>query len=99
VIEISLSVKSPDAPPEGASHWRVLLPPWAEVAQNAESAVNKAIEDYFDAETWDEWFGLDESDTLVIVTVHTPTAIAGTYEVRLKRTTKAFALLENRDAR
>ena len=89
MIDVSLSMKSPDAPPEAAQRWDTILPPWAET--DGESAVNAAVEAFFDVETWDEWFGLDESDTRVMVTVESPASIAGTYEVRLERVTQAHA--------
>ncbi len=89
MIDISLSVKSEDAPPEAAEHWDTILPAWAEF--DGESAVNAAAEAYFDTEKWDEWFGLDESDTHVLVTVHSPDSIAGVYSVSLDRVTKAYA--------
>jgi hypothetical protein len=89
MIDVSLSVKSEDAPPEAAERWDTILPPWAEF--DGEAAVNAATAVYFDTEKWDEWFGLDESDTHVIVTVHSPASIAGIYSVHLDRLTKAHA--------
>ncbi len=87
MIDVSLSVRSEDAP--AAERWDTILPPWAEC--DGESAVKAAMEAYFNAEKWDEWFGLDESDTHVVVTVHSPESIAGVYSVRLERETKAYA--------
>jgi hypothetical protein len=93
MIDLSISVKCEYAAPEAAKRWDTILPPWAEF--DGENAVNEAIEAYFDAEKWDEWFGLDESDACVVVTVHSPTSIAGTYSVLLERVTKAHATKSN----
>jgi hypothetical protein len=90
MVEVSLSIRSENAPPEAAERWDTILWPWAEL--DAETGVRVATEDYFDTEKWDEWFGPDLSNAHVLVTVHSPASIAGIYSVELWRVTKARVL-------
>lgn len=70
--------------------WLTDLPPWAEIASNAETAVEKLAEYYFESEAeWDEAFGSDATMAGIIIEVHGPPHLAGRYFVDLERVVKA----------
>lgn len=68
-----------------------LLPPWADMAENATAAVERAVTDYIGESEWEEWFGNDATTAQVEIDVHGPPSIAGTYVVGLERVVKATA--------
>src|SRR5262245_27283411 len=71
-----------------------MMPHWAGVESNRESAVQRIVEDWLEIDQdWRNLFGGDDHCNL-IVEVHEPAAIAGRYEVGVDRVARARAILE-----
>src|SRR4051812_9150549 len=68
-----------------------ILPAWAGLAVNAETAAETVAQDFFDASIWQQFVGADDNDFSVTVEIHAPEEIAGIYEVELERVTRAKA--------
>jgi hypothetical protein len=67
----------------------LLVGDWAASKVNAADAVRKVCEDFFRPDIWHEWIGSDEARWRVIIDVHSPPSIAGSYAVVLERVTRA----------
>jgi len=68
----------------------ILTGKWADSAENATIAVERALCYYLDSETWDSWFGLDCSSVTLRCRVYAPVAIAGDYLADVGRVTTAY---------
>jgi hypothetical protein len=69
-----------------------ILPPWADMRENSEAAVNEIVEDYFAHEGgWDATVGANDDRVKIVVTVLAPKTIAGKYSVEVTRIAKAKA--------
>jgi hypothetical protein len=63
-----------------------LLPPWAGIGINAESAAQACVADYFGQHNvWRDWFGDEEWRGKITVVVTAPADIAGKFELDLER--------------
>lgn len=61
-------------------------------------AAQEIAEDYVRPSLWDEWIGPDDYEWVVEMEIYQPAALAGKYEVELRRIVKANArLLEPTD--
>lgn len=72
-------------------HTTLLLGSWADCESNGETAVNDICDDFFTARIWEEWIGMDDDSWTINVEIHSPSSIAGIYEVELERVTKSSA--------
>jgi hypothetical protein len=92
LIDVEWSLTVGDSP---TSHRQTtLLPPWAEVASNAETVAEACASAYFTRAEWVEWFGTEDDEAGVIIDIHKPAAVAGRYSVALGRTVTAHAIKE-----
>ena len=65
---------------------------WADCKENAETACQECLADYFNyAADWSEFFGDDDCATIVM-SISAPADVIGRYRVALKRVIKADAV-------
>ena len=65
------------------------LPSWGDCEDSVLAAVNTISARYFGDSTWERLFGLDLIEAEVLFQIAAPANMAGSYEVALRRVTKA----------
>lgn len=74
------------------SHVAILPGFWSEIEGNGQDCAIAIAEDYFTHdERWDEWFGEDYNEAIVMVEILEPAANKGIYEVCMECVIKATA--------
>lgn len=65
---------------------------WPECEGSGRTCAETVCEEYFDTNTWIEFFGEDEDGGTIAVEILEPVTARGVYDVSLERVTKAQAL-------
>jgi hypothetical protein len=68
-----------------------LAPPWADCESNGEAVAQDLAEDWLRPHVWVQLIGDDDWDANVLIRIHAPPSIAGTYRVECERVIKACA--------
>ena len=80
--------------PIATNHETILHGFWAEIEGNGADVAKDVCENYFDEETWADYFGEDQIEGGVLLTITSPAPCVGTYQVSMERVVRARAVLK-----